>query len=96
MGNEIYKSRVGEKNLNTIGSYIVVMDTTVLISKELLERLKMMKIHRKESYEDIIWDMIEDRMEFSEETKKNIAQSEKEIKEGKTISLKEVKKELGM
>lgn len=72
------------------------MDTTVQISKELLERLKMMKIHRKESYEDIIWDMIEDRMEFSEETKKNIAQSEKEIKEGKTISLKEVKKELGM
>ncbi|MBA7671948.1 hypothetical protein ES703_80117 [subsurface metagenome] len=96
MGNEIYKSRVGEKNLNTIESYIITMDTTVQISKELLERLKMMKIHNKESYEDIIWDMIEDRMEFSEETKKNIAQSEKEIKEGKTISLKEVKRELGM
>jgi len=96
LGNEIYKSRVGEKNLNIIESYIITMDTTVQISKELLERLKMMKIHNKESYEDIIWEMIEDRMEFSEETKKNIAQSEKEIKEGKTISLKEVKRELGM
>lgn len=96
MGNEIYKSKVGEKNLNTIESYIIAMDTTVQISKELLERLKMMKIHNKESYEDIIWDLIEDRMEFSEETKKNIIQSEKEIKEGKTISLEEVKKELGM
>lgn len=93
---QIYKSRVEEKNLNTIESYIIAMDTTVQISKELLERLKMMKIYNKESYEDIIWDMIDDRMEFSDETKKNIAQSEKEIKEGKTISLKEVKRELGM
>ena len=56
----------------------------------------MMKVHAKESYEELIWDLIEDRMEFSEETKKNIAQSEKEYLEGKTITLEEVKKELGI
>jgi len=72
------------------------MDTTIQITRELLEKLKLMKIHNKESYEDIIWDLIEDRMEFSEETKKNIAQSEKEIKEGKTVSLEEIKKKLGI
>ena len=71
------------------------MDTTIQISKDLLENLKSMKIHDKESYEDLIWDLIEDRMEFSEETKKNIAQSEKEIKEGKTISFEQLKKKLG-
>ena len=71
------------------------MDTTIQISKDLLENLKAMKIHDKESYEDLIWDLIEDRMEFSEETKKNIAQSEKEIKEGKTISFEQLKKKLG-
>lgn len=70
------------------------MDTSIQISKELLERLRFMKIHNKESYEDIIWDLIEDRMEFSEETKRNIAESEKEIKERKTTSLEEIKKKL--
>jgi len=72
------------------------MDTTIQISHPLLEKLKMMKIHSKESYEDIIWDLIEDRMEFSEETKQNIAQSKKEFSEGKTTSLEEIKKQLGM
>jgi len=70
------------------------METTVQISKELLEKLARMKMHEKESYENVIWDLIEDRMEFSEETKKNIALSEKEIKEGKTISIEKVKKKL--
>ncbi len=72
------------------------MGTTIQISSELLKRLQMMKIHAKESYEDLIWDLIEDRMEFSEETKKNIKQSEKEFREGKTISLEELKKKRGL
>jgi len=73
------------------------MDTTVQVSKELLEKLKLMKIHNKESYEDIIWDLIEDRMEFSEETKKSIAEYEKDVREGKTdkfTSLEKIKEEL--
>ena len=75
------------------------MDTTVQVSKELLEKLKLMKIHNKESYEDIIWDLIEDRMEFSEETKNNIKEYEKDIREenwNKFKSLEDVKKELGV
>ena len=35
--------------------------------------------------------IIEDRLEFSEETKRNIAKSEAEIKAGKTISLNVLK-----
>ncbi len=68
------------------------MDTTIQVSHELLKKLAMMKMHEKESYENIIWDLLEDRMELSEETKKNIAKSGQEIKEGKTISLEEIKK----
>lgn len=71
------------------------METTIQISKNLLEKLQLMKMHNKESYEDIIWDLIEDRMELSEETKKNIEISRRQIKEGKTISLEELKKKLG-
>jgi len=72
------------------------MGTSIQVSKELLTKLQMMKMHVKESYENIIWDLIEDRMEFSDETKKNIKQSEKEYKEGKFKTLEQVKKELGM
>jgi len=35
---------------------------------------------------------IEDRFDFSKETKKNIASSEAEIKSGKTISLEDIKR----
>jgi len=70
------------------------MVTTIQISDELLGKLKLMKIFDKESYEEIIWDLLEDRMELSDETKKNIKISERQIKEGKTISIEEVKKRL--
>jgi len=72
------------------------MNTTIQVSKELLEELKKRKINKEESYENLIWSLIEDRMKLSEETKKNIKISEKQIKEGKTTSFEQVKKELGI
>lgn len=74
------------------------MGTTIQISTELLEKLQKMKMHNKESYEDLIWDLIEDRMELSEETKRNIAEYERDVKEGKLKSyktLEQVKKKMG-
>jgi len=70
------------------------METTIQISKELLNKLAEMKMHEKESYESIVWDLIEDRLEFSGETKRNIANSEIEIMAGKTISLDTIKKKM--
>ena len=72
------------------------MVTTIQISNPLLEQLKQMKIHDKESYEEIIWDLIEDTMELNEETKREIAEARAEIKAGKVHALEEVKKELGI
>ncbi len=72
----------------------MTMATTIQISKNLLENLKTMKINEKESYEELIWDLIEDRMELSEQTKQNIAESEKEIKEGKVHKWEDIKKDL--
>ena len=68
------------------------MVTTIQISDNLLKKLGMMKMHAKESYENIIWDLIEDRLELSEKTKKNIEQSRKEIIHGKTIPFDKIKK----
>ena len=70
------------------------MVTTIQITEELLEKLKIMKISEKESYENIIWDLLEDSMEISEETKKNIAKSEEDIRKGKVHRWDDVVKEL--
>jgi len=75
------------------------MATTIQVSPELLKELALMKIHKKESYEEVIWDMVEDKKELSKETKKAIAEYEKDIKEGnveKFTSHEDVKKELGL
>ena len=76
-----------------MASYIVTMATTIQISEDLLKKLKSMKIHEKESYEDIIWDIIEDRMELSEQAKKDILAAEKEIKQGRVHKWEDIKKE---
>lgn len=70
------------------------MDTTIQISKDLLETLKKRKLSARESYEEIIWDLLEDTMELSEQTKKKIAKSEEDIKKGRVHKWKDVKKEL--
>ena len=75
------------------------METSIQISKELLNKLKLMKMHAKESYEDLIWDLVEDRMEFSDEVKKSLREHEKEIKKNglkNFIPFEQVKKDLGL
>jgi RNA polymerase-interacting CarD/CdnL/TRCF family regulator len=72
------------------------MVSTIQVSGELMKKLKDRKMYDKESYEAIIWDLLEDSMELSEETKRHIKQAEKEIKEGKTVKLAQVKKKLGL
>lgn len=71
------------------------MVTTIQISSNLKDALQLRKMSEKESYEEIIWDLIEDTTELSEETKKEIAEARLEIKKGKFKTLSQVKKELG-
>ena len=72
------------------------MDTTIQLSKELLTKLKQIKLHENESYEEVIWDFIDDREEISEETKKSIARAEEDIKKGRVHKWEDVKKELNL
>lgn len=72
------------------------MATTIQISEDLLGRLQKMKMHVKESYEEIIWDLIEDTMELSEQTKKDIKEAEADIEAGRVFTHEQVKKELGL
>ena len=79
-----------------MASYIVTMEkiTSIQISKNLLEELKTRKMYDKESYEDVIWDLLEDTTELSEKTKKQIEISKEDFKKGKILTLEEVEKKL--
>jgi predicted CopG family antitoxin len=66
--------------------------TTIQISLDLQQELNKMKLFNRETYEEVIWNVIEDTKELSEQTKKDIALSRKEISEGKFITLSNLKK----
>ena len=70
------------------------MDTTIQISNSLKKQLLKRKFFNKETYEEVIWDLIEDNKELSEQTKKEIGQSRAEYKAGKTHALEKIKKEM--
>ena len=70
--------------------------TTILVSQDLVQVLKGRKLYDKESYEEVIWDLVEDTMALSEETMILLKQAEKDIKEGRVFTHEEVKAELGL
>ena len=75
-----------------LATYTVVMATTISVSQELLSILKQRKLYDKESYEEVIWDALEDSMELSTETKKRIKKAEADVKAGRVYSLGDVEK----
>ena len=72
------------------------MVTTIQISSKLQAELAKRKIYAKETYEEVIWNLMEDTMELNEQTKKEIGQSRAEIRNNKYVKLDEAKKRLGV
>lgn len=70
--------------------------TTIQISSNLQQELNKMKLFNRETYEEVIWNIIEDTKELSEQTKKDIALSRKEISEGKFVTLSDLKKKYNL
>jgi uncharacterized ubiquitin-like protein YukD len=68
------------------------MGTTINISNELQKFLNSRKLFDKESYEEVIWDLVEDSLRINEQTKEEI----KLAKKGKIFSFDEVMKEAGI
>ena len=77
-------------------TYVYLMTTTIQISEELQDELVKRKFFERETYEEVIWDMVEDTRELNEQTKKEIAEARAEIKARKVHKLSKVKKELGL
>ncbi len=70
------------------------MTTTIQISTELQEELVKRKLFDRETYEEVIWNLVEDTKTLNEETKKEIEKARQEIKEGKFHRWDDIKKEL--
>jgi len=69
------------------------MATTIQISNGVKEILEKMRVYKKETFNEIIENMIEDQMEINETTKREIS----ERKNSKNfISKEDVEKEFGI
>ena len=72
------------------------MATTMQVSEKLQDTLKRKKLYDKESYEEVIWNLVEDSQEVNAETKQEIEQARADIKAGKFFTHEQVKKKLGL
>ena len=72
------------------------MVTTIQISEKLKKELARKKLSSRETYESIIWDLLEDTIELNEETKKELEEARKEIRTGKVSTLGQIKKDLNI
>ncbi len=75
------------------------MVTTIQISEDLRDILVARKLHPRDTFEEVIFDLIEDTMELSEETKRNLVEIEEDIKKNgykNFVTLEQIKKEMGL
>jgi RNA polymerase-interacting CarD/CdnL/TRCF family regulator len=70
--------------------------TTIQVSNVLHNELIKRKLFDRETYEEVIWDLIEDTRELNDQTKRDIEKARDEIKAGKVHTIAQVKKELGL
>ncbi len=69
--------------------------TTIQLSKGMKKTLEGLKLHPRETYEDVLERLLEDLRELNEQTKKEIDQAIREIKAGKFRTHDQLKAEMG-
>ena len=72
------------------------MATSIQITQDLQQELAKRKLSERDTYEEVIWDLIEDTAELSEETKRDMEEARAEFKQGQYKTLSQLKKELGI
>ena len=69
--------------------------STIQLSQSTKKSLERMKLHPRETYEEVIGRVLEDLKELSEETKRELEAARREIKAGKYKTHAQVKAEMG-
>lgn len=72
------------------------METTIRINPETKTMLDRLKLHERETYNDIIEVLLEDHLELNEETKKEIKEARKKIEKGEFYTEEEVERMFGL
>ncbi len=72
-----------------------VATTTIQLSQEMKKVLEGMKIHPRETYEEVLERLLEDLQELNEQTKKEIEQAIRDIRAGKYRTHQQLRDELG-
>lgn len=72
------------------------MATTIQISDNVKRTLDGMKIFERETYNEIIENMIEDNLQLNEKTKSEITEAKRRIESGKFVTFKDVKNKFNL
>lgn len=72
------------------------METTIRISQDVKSMLDKMKLHQRETYNDIIWVLLEDHMELNKKTKEEITEARKRLSKGEFYTQDQVEKMFGL
>ena len=76
--------------------YVFIMTTTIQVEDNVRDVLANLKIHTRETYNDVLERLIEDFQELNEETKKEIQKAIKDFESGNYKTHAEAKKVLGL
>jgi predicted transcriptional regulator len=69
--------------------------TTIQLSEETKRTLENMKLHPRETYEEVLERLLEDLRELSEQTKQEIERAIQEIRAGKYRTHEQLRTEMG-
>lgn len=69
--------------------------TTIQLSVDMKKTLEGMKLHPRETYQDVLERLLEDLRELSEDTKEEIERAVREIREGQSRTHDQLRDELG-
>jgi predicted transcriptional regulator len=69
--------------------------TTIQVDVEVKNKLEELKLSDRDTFNDVIEDLIEDSMELNDVTKKELAESVAQIEKGEFISHENLGRELG-
>ena len=70
--------------------------TTIRITKKLKKDLDNLKMSERDTYNQVIENLIEDMYELSDQAKKDLAEALEDVKNGRTVTHEQLKKELGL
>lgn len=69
--------------------------TTIQLTRDMKSALEGMKLHPRETYQEVLERLLEDLRELNDETKKEIERALREIKAGKYRTHSQLKAEMG-